>query len=215
VQLLVGQAETPIFVHPKVLGRSSKFFRTAFKKDWLKDGHAIKLPEDESQIVSTYVGWLYTRKVICERLPSDFLDRWRAKNRRWILMAKLYVFAEKIMDTEFQDQVVYTFAVIGREIAVLLHACPATEAISIIYQGTPKDSPARKILVEIWNDHAMSHWKVKDSSPRLPQEFLEDLTEVVLFTRKLPAPTEQRNKGIYYGMPCPYQKHDDGQCVVN
>lgn len=102
-------------MQPEVLSKNSDFFRTALQKDWLNEDYAIKLPEDEMQIVKTYVTWLYTGKITCEKLPSDFFSQLRAKERQWILTAKFYVFGEKMMDTGFQNVVIDSFAAIARE----------------------------------------------------------------------------------------------------
>ena len=67
MNILVGQKETPVSVHPQVLIGSSAFFQGALKKEWLGEEPAIKLPEDETPTVQAYVTWLYTGSILCKR----------------------------------------------------------------------------------------------------------------------------------------------------
>ena len=87
---------------------------------------------------------------------------------------------------------------------------PVAEAVNIIYDGTPEDSPARKLLIDIWHDRAHEHWITKFSDTKLYPDFLEDMVKALLRSRDHPSPGRHWGQGIDSGVPFAYYKPLEG-----
>lgn len=62
--LIVGPEKHELLVHTNYIVRSSKFFKTALKKEW-REGQArtISLPTDEYETVTDYMRFIYSDKI--------------------------------------------------------------------------------------------------------------------------------------------------------
>lgn len=89
------------------------------------------------------------------------------------------------MDAKIQN------AIIDAIIATMRDRCekntnfnPVAEAVAIVHEGTPISSPARRLVVKVWSDCALSSWITEWKDPRLPREFLEEVTLGLLEDRQ-------------------------------
>jgi hypothetical protein len=99
VVLLVGKEQQEMLVHTNIISAHSTFFRTALKKEW-KEGQArvIKLPEDDPDIVTRYLDFVYHNRLVtqCKSQPdANYID-----------LALLYVYGERVLDTYIQNTIV-------------------------------------------------------------------------------------------------------------
>lgn len=164
-------------VHENVL-RQSPFFANALKPEWVlaRGGKPIDLEEENPDTFAAYVQWLYSHQVD-HQYPDEV---------EW---AKKYVFGEKMMDREFQDDVMN--AMLGTWIDK--GEFPAdVEMISTIYNGTPEGSPVRKLLVDFWRyaDNAKDGFVRLDYARKAPADFVSDLL-IAIFTAKQYPLTEE------------------------
>jgi len=163
VEILTDNALT-FTVHKNVL-LQSPFFANALKPEWVsaRDGKPIDLTDIESDIFGAYVQWLYTHHI-----DTTF------DTTKW---AKEYVLGEKLMDMEYQDQV----------LEVMVRECeaaqkfPAASQINIIYDGTTESSPARKLLIDFFCWNGGSQWlNNRDYANTAPADFVNELLRALM-----------------------------------
>ncbi|EMD61121.1 hypothetical protein GGP41_010024 [Bipolaris sorokiniana] len=119
-------------VHQGVLCKSSKFFQNAMKQEWtrLKDKPSvIDLPDECTETVKIYIEWLYLDKNPIKRHKKGKEMQAGDSEKIYVLLAKAYVFGEKIIDPKYKNEMLINI-----------------ESISIIYKGTPSNSPLRRLL---------------------------------------------------------------------
>ncbi|KAF2242157.1 hypothetical protein BU26DRAFT_405911, partial [Trematosphaeria pertusa] len=110
----------------------SEFFRAASKPEWTGPSpKLVQLTDVDPAVFKAYMQWLYTKKVA----QIDGLH-----------LARCYVLGEKLMDVAFQNAVMD--AILDRAMREDLY--PSSGFTRIIFQGTTKSSPARKVLVDFW-----------------------------------------------------------------
>ena len=155
-------------VHKNVL-LQSPFFVNALKPEWVsaREGKPIDLTDVDSDTFATYVQWLYSHQID----TTYDTEKW----------AKGYVLGEKLMDMEYQDQV----------LEVLMRECEAEEQfpvgsqINIIYDGTTANSPARKLLVDFFCMAGDESWiSDTDYANEAPRDFINDLLTAFIAIRR-------------------------------
>ncbi|KAF2869209.1 hypothetical protein BDV95DRAFT_114956 [Massariosphaeria phaeospora] len=157
------------YVHSGLICARSLYFRTTMNGRWLEaDEQAVSLPEDDPAVVATYLGLLYTNRL---HLPQTIHSQYN-----WLI--RLYVFAERMMDTESKNIVVQAMMARAKE-----GYCPPSNAISTLYDGTPETSLARNLFVVIrylcfktHDSHDSTVWWNKE----LPGDFLFELGAKIL-----------------------------------
>ena len=186
-------------VHLKVLCSSSDFLKAKVKPEWLKNQNSVKLPDLLPETFSIYVNWLYTGALTGLLRPGDAEDRKDLLEFR--RLATAFVLGEALLDVAFKDTIIDT---------LLFRVCSDTgrqvftagaEIAKIVYDGTPTESPARQLLIDIYRNHAyepdMTH-----VGRDLPHEFLLDVA-VALVGKGKPQPLKQlQEKGT-----CDYHSH--------
>jgi hypothetical protein len=145
-------------VHEGTLTSTSKFFAGVMKPEWRTDPtKPIDLSDDEPERFEAYCQWLYGRKIA----ELSGVSNKEAVDEYHLHLAKLYVFGEKILDETFQDVV----------LALLISSCfarhtylgeqkfPGNHIIATIYEGTSDaESPARRLLIDIWTYTDTEEW---------------------------------------------------------
>jgi hypothetical protein len=128
------------YIHEDTIKTSSEFFRIAID-EMLKEGLSciIKRPDDDAQVFAQYAHWLYYGTVKFQ--ASSYL---KALDEE-ILLAKMYVFGDKILDPKFCNA---TLRAMLR--STKRYGAPSADAVRIIYEGTATDSPVRKFLIDAW-----------------------------------------------------------------
>ncbi|CAI9627700.1 unnamed protein product [Alternaria burnsii] len=141
----VGDTER-LNVHRGVLCKSSKFFQSAMKPEWtdMQAGpNVIDLSVDPVDIVSDYIKWLY-----CDNIPNKqyeaVADTYEEKEKVFVALAKSYVFGEKIIDVRYKNAVLQAIFTAQRA----LHWYMGPESVKIVYEGTPPQSPLRRLVAE-------------------------------------------------------------------
>lgn len=103
----------------------------------------------------------------------------------YVILSKLNVLAEKLMDDTAKDAVLNAMA--ARSVERFKDGnlyYPALDSIKIIYEGTPVDSLARKLMVTMYAASATNPFTT-DKSEAVPKEFLYDLSLSLLVERPL------------------------------
>ncbi|KAF2130160.1 hypothetical protein P153DRAFT_269394, partial [Dothidotthia symphoricarpi CBS 119687] len=96
----------------------------------------IDLSDERPVDFAYYSHWLYTKRII-------YKDDTSTSSRR---LARLYVLGEKLMDQQFQAAIIDAMIEFVEEKRLL----PSMHCIEIIYNGTTAESPARRLMVDIW-----------------------------------------------------------------
>ncbi len=167
VQLIVGPEEKVLSVHEGLVS-ASPFFKAALSGKW-KEGQmaTIRLPEDDPETVHVYLNWVYGQNI------EGFLER-TSNGEEFRALSRAYVLGEKLLDPHFKNQIID--ALIAH--FFVTNNFPDGAAVTIIYNGTPKQSKAREALLDlfIWYAHEMD----EDARNVYPKEFLHDLMNSLL-----------------------------------
>jgi hypothetical protein len=112
------------------------------------------------------------------------------------------------MDIRFQNNVIHAIVAACRTLVNDVRMIPGADTIKLIYDNTPKSSPARKLLVHLWHDYGRPTWIPDPNSKlvQLPYEFLTDLTAALLDRERTPTGNDLKGKQILVGIPSDYFK---------
>lgn len=101
------------------------------------------------------------------------------------MLSKLYVLSEKLMD-DTTKTIVLTAITARFEEALSRTGCfsyPKIDAVQTIYAGTPSNSPARQLLLQLYTDFGSSdllaNANIVDEAPYVPRDFLEASADVM------------------------------------
>jgi hypothetical protein len=177
-------AVTPVLVgdklfhiHTAVLVSSSAFLGNAMKREWRanRGDKPVDLSSECPEVFGYYTQWLYTKAIVMN--PSILAMT------ASVLLAQLYVLGERLVDSLFQDAIIDTF--IAR--AVNLNLKRSLLATSILYEGTGVESPARRLVVDIWAFCAVPEWlDSKSLRSETCTEFVGDLVHALIKKRPRP-----------------------------
>jgi hypothetical protein len=163
---MVGSDAVMFHVHEGVLAQSP-FFANALKPAWVssRESKPINLEHVDPDIFTPYVQWLYSHQI---DIAHDTMQ--------W---AKIFVLGEQFMDVEFQNMMV----------EVLVRCCEAKKypicgKIDIIYSGTTKRSPVRRLLVDIYVWLVSPVCIVDECIDEKPQDFVKDLLVALVVQRQ-------------------------------
>lgn len=181
IKIIVGQANSETLnVHETVIKQSSGFFQAALNQQW-KEGQArkIELPEDDPDVVATYLEWLYSTKI---NHPHEAIKTPNTEQSRdaHLVYAELYCFGEKCQDDAFCNAVMLAWVdMLDSQTAdgVRIWTAPGAGAVRIIYQGTPKHSPARRMLSYIYSTFGRERWITNSKNNTERGEILLDVPE--------------------------------------
>ncbi|KAL3417585.1 BTB/POZ domain-containing protein [Phlyctema vagabunda] len=165
-------------VHKSILCEQSEFFSVACKPEWMaaKD-QVIKLPEDESLLITAMVYWMYHDRIY---LSDDIIDvscEFEDHVGTYHLSAmtyfcKLYILGEKYRIQRFKNDILD--AIYHRWEGMESYFFPV-DLVNYIYQNTTSpDCKLRKILIKIMS-HDMDIDILRDEGHRFNSYALRDL----------------------------------------
>lgn len=198
------EAPTTFYIHEHLVCTASEFVNRAVGKNWSgSQTRSVRLVDHDPEIFHVYVHWLY-RKSLPVRLDSPG----EAGNEEYLQLAKSYVLGDMLVDADFKDAVLDAF--IDKSRSKATDGCnwyPAGSPVRHIYDNTQDNSPARRLLVDMYTAYGHSGWLTRHASPEdLTSEFLLDLAVSLLDKR--PRPGEVLEKD-----PCVYHEHGQGEAV--
>jgi len=202
IEVIVGPEEETFCLHEELVRAHSKFFENAMSREWKESAERrVRLPVDSPDIFSLYQNWLYTRKI-----PTAIDKPGHKGNVEYIRLSQAYCLGEKLMDTAFKDAIIDAIILKAVTPASDGHTwSPVGEAVRFIYDGTPENSPARKLFVTmyVWcgSEDWITFWAKRED---LPKDFLIDLTTALLSHR-----TRPKGIGPWIGSnTCQWHSHD-------
>ncbi|RSL82938.1 hypothetical protein CEP52_016839 [Fusarium oligoseptatum] len=115
-------------------------------------------------------------------------------NAEYMLLAKAFVLGDMLQDGGFQDAVIQKWFPVG-------------PVIRFIYENTLASSKERQFLVDVYTFHGHGNWLTDwATQDDLPKEFLFDVAQSLLNTRKRP-----EWHGLVQGS-CEYRQHGASDC---
>ena len=176
ITLVVGPEEQRMTVYREFLGQDSKFFQAALKREWVEgQSREIKLPEESPIHMGYYVEHMFglapPTRVLTEK--SQCLPNF---SHHFKLLAELYILGERRLDAKYQNVIVRELVRVGR----LGGRIPGSEVVNIIYQGTTKDSPARRMVVAYAMGCPSDYWYQDVNIDGVDAEFWRDLSKALL-----------------------------------
>lgn len=105
---------------------------------------------NEPDVFKAYVHWLYFGTI--PRLTND--DSITSAGSDYNTLAKLYVVEEESMDTCFKNVVIGNFTAVSARSYKGHQIYPGARSIPIIYEGTTKDSQMRRLIADMYSNHA-------------------------------------------------------------
>lgn len=173
ITLLVGADEHELLVHEDYLARHSAFFKAALKKEWAEgQTRTIKLHEETPELVAFYLDYQYGKG-----LPTDSTRNNSRNGKVYDVLAELYALGERLQDDHIRnviiDEIVRFSRMSSRESGLHL---PLDHAVTTIYESTTAESPARRLLVELFVTNGKGKWVKEITQP----EFLCDLATAAL-----------------------------------
>jgi hypothetical protein len=223
VEVIVGLDDDykAFFAHRDLITSRSRFFAkalTTYEEDgegnilWAEgeDG-IVKLPKDDKEVFADYLHLLYQETVPvrakvknADALSPKDLSRAviDAVDEEFTALSKLYVFCEKVRDTQGKALVIAAFvqaAQIEREDGFRQH--PGQGPVNIIYEGTMEGDALRKFCVDVYVLVGHGTWFKDHGAEDYHREFMFDVMVEVLKTRKRPADKSKiKSLEAYYEM---------------
>ncbi|KAK3677372.1 hypothetical protein LTR78_002910 [Recurvomyces mirabilis] len=141
-------------------------------------------PSDENVLPGLYNGLSPPANDTCQILEYFTLENFTKEDTvqdptpddiattEYQVLAEMYCFGEFVQDERIQDAVIDAIMARVKQGGADYHYYPTTPIINTIYEGTPADSPARRLMVHIYSTQGISEWVADDINP----EFLLELT---------------------------------------
>ena len=170
--VLVG--DKLFYIHTDVLVSSSAFLRNSMKPEWRTDAsEPVDLSDEDPCVFESYSQWLYARQIISKADHAD--DS--------LHLARLYILGEQLIDSVFQDVIIDTFIRHASNSGLV----PCAEAVNEIYERTQDNSPARRLMVDLWAFGASpTSPDVDNVINRFSDDFIGDLFPALLKRRPEP-----------------------------
>lgn len=177
-------------VHPAILTARSPFFKAALDGNCKEaEENIVRLPKDSPEVFGVYMHHVYTGTLAVR--TRHFLAGSPSESE-CILLAKTYVLSEKLQDVEAKNNALRALMKGMRPIWWAHHRPLANDTTvqtttSIIYDGTPQGSPARKLLVDFFTYNAGSDdLQFNGSATHWRNEFIADLAVSLLAIGEFP-----------------------------
>lgn len=166
----------------------------------------MKLPEEDPAAFLKFTQWLYAGNIYTKGMPPCEAEIWH-------LLAKMYILGEKVIASVFQDRVLDAIAATFNDKCInptwgrqrLSRYYPHPDKVNVIYDGTPQDSPLRRLMLD---KHAImdeTKW-IHHNPDAINHEFLVDLNKVLLKKPSM-VTNGQAKQEISPGLLCVYHKH--------
>jgi len=188
VVLVVGEEQKEMIVHGTYLVRDSEFFAAAMKKDWPEGKlRRMELPEESPDTIGHYLTYVYGRRFLptteigdVPRVKTTQVNKEPHFGLVFTLLARLYVCGERLLNWDVRRAVVaemIRLALIKDEDGHTWGL--SSEAVNIIYQGTPKGSPARRVVVDMHVKRAPAVGLDDDSHPAFVRDVANSFHRII------------------------------------
>ncbi|TIA17739.1 hypothetical protein D6C80_03823 [Aureobasidium pullulans] len=208
VTIRVGRGEdTTLFgIHQNILEHCSPFFQALLNED-IPTGIKTEMEirpvseirfEKDIEAFEVYTEWVYSGHVFKKKLRDD------EGGAKFLSYGQAYILGDKLLDHDFKNVVLDTLLteiLSGAKIDLIL--------ATLVYEGTTKTSPLRRLLVDIYTWYGHKDWlKYGNNKSHAPLSFLSDLSAAFLERHN----NDASLKDSYpVWNPCRYHEHPAGQ----
>lgn len=179
VTLFVGASQKPFYIHVDLLCNASSFFKAAFTGDFKESSDkTMQLPEDDENLFSLFIDWLYHQRYEMLPEPDDDEDSdddnddiyvGEDDSNRFHQVFRLFVLAEKYDVPNLKWLLTKTlFADMD-----ICRDGPAGVSLSYLYGHTTRSAGIRRLVAD-W--HAWRMDRVYFERPKF-RALLEELPE--------------------------------------
>jgi hypothetical protein len=184
---------TDFSVHEDLICSRSRFFANAMRHDWKEsEDRIVPLPDDLPSTFAIYRTWLYS---------GLLTSRGFSTTEEWGVLCSAYILGEKLQDSEFKDTVIDAMIEKINE-EPMFEFNP--EMVVEIYENTPPQSHARRLLVDLYTFAGKSSWLSKEKREFLHEDFLYALLVQFMKSKEKPV-------GIiapyHHQSTCAYHEH--------
>lgn len=135
----------------------------------------VRLPEDDPEIFGLWVHAAYTGNIA------------RSEPQMYSQLAKMYVLAEKFLDTRTKNMIIQTVMICSREAQLDGKRYLSSDLfITAIYNGTPLGNQMRWLLVDTCVQGMSERWFAEHAT-RLPGDFFIDACLQIMKTWMKPS----------------------------
>jgi hypothetical protein len=165
---------TEFMAHESFLTTRSEFFRRAMNGNWTESDYA-------------YTGQLNTMRNSVEELWSLAFDKFeRQVECEYRSLLQLYVLAEKLQDVLAKNDILIAVVDVSQmRSAEMMSAVPRLTTASVLYEGTPYTSPARRLVTDMCSTLPVATIFHYLHFTKIHSDFVEDLAEAVQKMRPL------------------------------
>ncbi|KAJ4309787.1 hypothetical protein N0V94_008765 [Neodidymelliopsis sp. IMI 364377] len=196
---------TTFLVHESFLTTRSEFFKRAMNGRWIESAtRTISLVDDDPHTFALYLNHIYKNELSTmakskeelHALPSSQFSK--HIHEEYMALFRLYVLAEKLQDVSARNEVIATIfwlAFIDRPNENVL--IPRCSVVLLVYNGTPRGSFARSLVVDLWSGFPM--YNLEQVGPSLPKDFILDLAVAFsgMLSTKRQHPAKRKGVGAY------------------
>ncbi|TIA70514.1 hypothetical protein D6C76_07502 [Aureobasidium pullulans] len=154
--------------------------------------------EGDIEAFEVYTEWVYSGHVFKKKLRDD------EGGAKFLSYGQAYILGEKLLDHDFKNEVLDTLLT-----EILSGAKIDLTLATLVYEGTTKTSPLRRLLVDIYTWYGHKDWlKYGNNKSHAPLSFLSDLSAAFLERHNNDASLKDRYP---VWNPCRYHEHPAGQ----
>ncbi|OSS46307.1 hypothetical protein B5807_08387 [Epicoccum nigrum] len=198
VEVGTGENSKAYAIYSSTLTTRSLFFRKALSGPWKEiEERVVHLPEDDVRAFDLYLHYIYNKEFTCS--PSD--DQYGEEERGTLV--RLYVLCEKLQDPKSKNCIIKALS--GSIYKIRSNGnwnILESAVVEILYKGTFKGSPVRRMLFDIFAQGVPSNFATADWTNKYPEEFLQDLAVSLMTTFDLDvrraAPLPREGKVVAY-----------------
>jgi hypothetical protein len=139
-----------------------------------RDERLVKLPEDDPEIFATYINFVYTNTVATSGAEDPKTHD--ALAAELITLSHLYVLSEKLCDTAAKNATIEaTLAAAEEKDTDGKTSIHGWRSIRTMYEGTPKGSPGRRLIVDLWTNFSFKDDFLERNEVQLHRDFIFDV----------------------------------------
>jgi hypothetical protein len=195
VMIRVGQEpdHTDFMAHESFLTARSEFFRRAMNGNWEEaTTRVVKLPDDKSDTFGLYLNAIYTGELTTIRKTREQLATLSHDEFKMHIMAEyqeiflLYVLAEKLQDRVTKNAAITAVLAVSRlRSADNYWTTPSVDIVNTVYTGTPRSSPARRLITDMWSTYSVRHLVWTFYHAKVHKDWVNDMIEALEEKRPL------------------------------
>lgn len=190
----MGPNEESFSIHEKLISSCSPFFDTALEGPWKEASeHSVKLPEDEPEVFTLYVRWLYSGQINplsdqagLNKITGDKLKLTGKElaDHEYTQLFKACFLADKLLDTGFHDAVIRAVLNKMNRYSVPVHdRLPGATPITLLFKKARLSSQVCRLVIDAYVKDASNQCTITSDFKDIPATFFLLLAERLMEKR--------------------------------